>query len=77
MQEFTYIRNHKIETFPFFCSSISGPWLVQRRSWSIHLFVRRNENGLETKISRKFLDFLHLGHEFSSFQAMEPKNEPS
>ena len=22
------------------------------------------ENGLETKISRTFLDFLHLGHEF-------------
>ena len=23
-----------------------------------------NQNGLETKISRTFLDFLHLGHEF-------------
>ena len=33
--------------------------------WLHHHFVLIfSANGLETKISRTFLDFLHLGHEF-------------
>ena len=40
-------------------------WVSHRAAIWLALFsFRLTLNGLETKISRTFLDFLHLGHEF-------------
>ena len=41
------------------------------------IFSRYTSNGLETKILRTFWTFYIKGMNVSSFQAMEPKNEPS
>ena len=53
------IRGQKINCF------------LRDQSQSDLLYYLKCENGLETKISRTFVDFLHLGHEFSFISGHE------